>query len=142
MALIRAGGAEDLAEIAAVQRACPEAAQWNPEDYLGYDLRVAMAGERVAGFAVTRVTSPGEIELLNLAVAPAFRRRGLGRRLLENVLRTLKTEPKISVFLEVRESNERARNFYKSLNFRELGIRQNYYQNPSEAAIVMKFHSC
>jgi len=46
------------------------------------------------------------------------------------------------VFLEVRESNQAARIFYKSMGFQEVSTRREYYEFPSEAAIVMKFHSC
>ena len=45
-------------------------------------------------------------------------------------------------YLEVRESNQAARNLYKSMGFQEVNIRPEYYQFPLEAAIVMKFHSC
>jgi ribosomal-protein-alanine N-acetyltransferase len=138
MSLTRPGAAEDLAEIAAIQAACPEAAQWRPEDYLNFDFWVSIRDGRIAGFAVSRVTGPGERELLNLAVAPEFRRRAIGVELV----RCLQTEPGICVFLEVRESNYGARAFYKRLGFQEVGARAHYYNSPPESAIVMKFHSC
>jgi [ribosomal protein S18]-alanine N-acetyltransferase len=143
MPLIRVGGPEDLAEIRAIQAASPEASQWDPSDYLRYDLRVAIEDEgRLSGFAVSRQTAADEIELLNLAVAPAFRRRGVARELVKSIVESHETGAAISVFLEVRESNLPARAFYKSLNFQEVTIRQNYYDQPLESAIVMKFHSC
>ena len=138
MLLIRPGAAADLADVAAIQAASPEAAQWPPEDYLGFDFRVCVLESRIAGFAVARITAPGEGELLNLAVAAEFRRRGVGRQLV----RALTTETVNCVFLEVRESNRGARNFYKALGFEEVGLRSGYYEKPSESAIVMKFHSC
>jgi [ribosomal protein S18]-alanine N-acetyltransferase len=138
MSLTRPGTAADLAEIAAIQAACPEAAQWRPEDYLGLDFRVCILDGRIAGFAVSRITAPGERELLNLAVGAEFRRRGVGAQLV----RQLVTGAGISVFLEVRESNRTARLFYKALGFQEVGLRSTYYDNPPESAIVMKFHSC
>ena len=143
MPLIRAGGPEDLTEIRAIQAASPEASQWDPSDYLRYDLRVAIEDDgRLSGFAISRQTAPDECELLNLAVAPAFRRRGVARRLVESIVESFQTTAGISVFLEVRESNFGAQAFYKSLNFQEVSIRQNYYDQPPESAIVMKFHSC
>ena len=142
MSLIRGGGASDLPEIRAIQAASPEAAQWDPDDYLRYDLRVCVEDARVVGFAVARQVAPGEWELLNLAIAPESRRRGVGRRLLASVLESLETGVAFSVFLEVRESNHAARAFYKSLNFQEVSLRQKYYDQPPESAIVMKFHSC
>ncbi len=142
MSLIRAGGVQDLAEILAIQAASPEASQWDPVDYLHYDLRVYVEGGRVVGFVVSRQTAPDECELLNLAVGPAFRRRGAARELIQTLLEAFQTTPGVCVFLEVRESNHGARDFYKSLGFQEVSTRQNYYDFPSETAIVMKFHSC
>jgi ribosomal-protein-alanine N-acetyltransferase len=75
---------------------------------------------------------------LNLAVAREHRRRGVARSLLGAWLAGISGD----VFLEVRESNEGAREFYKSFGFQQVSTRSKYYQNPSEAAIVMKFHSC
>jgi ribosomal-protein-alanine N-acetyltransferase len=138
MSSTRPGTVADLAEIAVIQAACPEAAQWRPEDYLSLDLRVVVLDRRIAGFAVSRVTAPGERELLNLAVGAEFRRRGVGAQLVRDLI----TEADISVFLEVRESNRGARLFYKALGFQEVGLRSTYYENPLESAIVMKFHSC
>ncbi|MGA3238164.1 MAG: ribosomal protein S18-alanine N-acetyltransferase [Bryobacteraceae bacterium] len=138
MSLVRPGAAPDLEHVAAIQAASPEAAQWPAEDYLGLDFRVCILDDRIAGFAVSRITGPDERELLNLAVAPEFRRRGVGAALM----RSLITGTAISVFLEVRESNLGARVFYKTLGFQEVGLRPEYYASPSESAIVMKFHSC
>ncbi len=142
MSLIRRGCADDIEAVAAIQSASAEAAQWDPAGYLIYDLYVAEEDGRVIAFAVARATSPGEIELLNIAVGPGFRRRGIGRLLVESVLQMAKTQTNVSVFLEVRASNQAARSLYKSLDFHELGVREKYYENPPESAIVMKFHSC
>ena len=93
--------------------------------------------------------APDESELLNLVVAPEFRRKGLARALLQEFLTAPATPgqakacpTKSSLYLEVRESNQAARNLYKSMGFQEVNIRPEYYQAPPEAAIVMKFHSC
>src|SRR5579862_1640213 len=99
MSLVRPGAAADLAEVAAIQAASPEAAQWPPQDYLGFDFRVCILEGRIAGFAISRATGPDERELLNLAVAPEFRRRGAGACLVQSLL-SASTGP---VFLEVRE---------------------------------------
>jgi ribosomal-protein-alanine acetyltransferase len=135
---IRRGGPRDLVEVAAVQAASPEAAQWDVADYLRYDFRVSVHEIRVAGFLVSRPITEGETELLNLAVAPGFRRQGVARKLVESLL----AESPGVVYLEVRESNRAARNFYNRLGFQEVSARRGYYQAPLEAAIVMKFHSC
>jgi [ribosomal protein S18]-alanine N-acetyltransferase len=134
MPIFRAGQANDLAAIAAIQAASPEAASWDPR---GYELLVAEDEGRVVGFLVWRSIDAGEYELLNLAVVTEHRRKGVGRGLVE-ALRKL-THGKI--FLEVRESNQAALKLYKSLGFQEVGTRPKYYHFPTESGIVMKLHS-
>jgi len=135
---IRRGETRDLAEIAAIQAASPQGAQWDVAGYMQYDLAVAVEDERVAGFLAAQSLGAGEHELLNLAVAPRFRRAGVARKLLHWLCKQIDG----SLFLEVRESNLAARNLYKSMDFEEVGRRPKYYESPPEAAIVMKFHSC
>jgi ribosomal-protein-alanine N-acetyltransferase len=133
----RPASGADLALIAQIQAASPEASQWDVPEYLKYELLVALCDGRVAGFAVARRLAESEAELLNLAVDPAFRRRGIGRRLLAEVTSNLRG----TLWLEVRESNVTARKFYKSLGFCEAGRRPSYYPDSAEGAIVMNVHS-
>ena len=136
--VVRRGAAADLADVARIQGLSPEASQWEPADYLRHELLVALRNSRVAGFLVARTVAPGEHEVLNLAVEPAERRHGIAR----NLLATLISAYPGVIFLEVRESNRGARNLYKSMDFKEVGRRPEYYSDPSETAIVIKFHSC
>jgi [ribosomal protein S18]-alanine N-acetyltransferase len=131
---VRPAREEDRAAIAELQRASPEASQWDPE---GFDVTVAEVAGRVVGFLVTR-TIADEVEILNLAVNPANRRSGVARALLQPLLET----GPVSVFLEVRESNKAARGLYQALRFEEVSRRRGYYESPCEDGIVMKFHSC
>jgi [ribosomal protein S18]-alanine N-acetyltransferase len=133
---VRAATAEDLAAIAAIQAQSPKASQWDPASYLGYECLVA-TDNRMLGFLVTRQTTPGEREILNLAVDPTARRRGVARALLQVELGRGKNQ----WFLEVRESNFRAIKLYESVGFRVAGRRESYYKNPAEPGIVMKFDS-
>ena len=135
---VRPAVLSDLEKIQRLQRTCPEAAQWPIGDYLLYDCRVADEDNRVVGFVVTRGVEPAEWEILYMAVDPQYRRRGVGRLLLQEVTRNMPG----ACFLEVRESNQAARKFYEAMGFTCVGRRQDYYYNPVEPAIVMKFHSC
>ena len=139
MTVIRRGRESDLEEIARLQSTSPEASQWKVTQYLQYEVRVAECGEsRLAGFLVGRSLTPLESEILNLAVDPDFRRRGIARQLVKSFLE----DHPGAVFLEVRASNETAQGFYKHLGFQQVSTRLRYYDSPPEAAIVMKFHSC
>lgn len=140
--IIRDADAGDVSAIAAIQAASPEAAQWDPASYLDHDCRVATrptdgAGGLVIGFLAVRQTTPGENEILNLAVDPAVRRAGVARALLEDAL----ARTKGTWFLEVRASNTAAIRLYESAGFERAGRRPNYYQGPAEEAIVMRFFS-
>lgn len=134
---IRAATGNDLAAIAAIQAASPEASQWDPAGYLDYDCLVAVENDHVAGFLVSRQTTPGEREILNVAVALSERRRGIARRLIAAELERARGQ----WFLEVRESNIAALNLYKACGFQEAGRRNSYYHDPTESGIVMKLNS-
>jgi len=138
MPAIRQGRTDDLEAIAGIQAASPEAAQWKPADYLAHHLLVATAGSGVVGFVAARPVADREFEILNLAVAPEFRRQGMARQLLG----VLFHDHHGTFFLEVRESNQTAQMCYKALGFQLVTRRPGYYEGPPEAAIVMKFHSC
>ena len=135
---IRRGELSDLEAIRAIQQASPEAAQWEPREYLQYDLQVAVRDDAVAGFLVTRTLAEGESEILNLAVAPQWRRQGVARALLAACLRHRDGD----TYLEVRSSNQAAQKFYRSAGFQPVAERPQYYSAPGDSAIVMKFHSC
>ena len=133
--VIRQATAADLDAIRGIQEAAPEAAKWDPADYLAHHCQVAAFDHQVAGFLAARRVAEEETEILNLAVAPRFRRRGLARALLDN---WLKAHPG-RCFLEVRESNLAARRLYENAGFHVAGRRSEYYRNPPDAAIVMAF---
>jgi len=98
---------------------------------------VAMAGSTVAGYLLARHAG-GSGEILNLAVAPAERRRGVGRALLEEGLSRLAATGVLEVFLEVRESNAAALALYQGKGFRIAGVRRSYYRSPEESALVLR----
>ncbi|MBP5253769.1 MAG: ribosomal protein S18-alanine N-acetyltransferase [Lachnospiraceae bacterium] len=77
-----------------------------------------------------------EGNIANLAVDPAMRRQGVGRRLLEALLRQSAPLGVKTLFLEVRESNVPAFTLYESLGFCQVGRRRDYYQSPREDARI------
>ena len=93
--------------------------------------------DAIAGYVVA-LDAADEGEILNLAVAPAGRRNGLGRALVEGVLEALAERGVRQVYLEVRESNAPARALYAAHGFREVGRRKQYYRRPAEDAIVLR----
>ena len=131
--LVRRGLSGDLLAVDKIQKSSPETAQWNSASFLDYDFHVAERNGAIAGFLITREVV-GEIEILNVAVDPELRRRGIAKTLLNQVLESFRG----AVFLEVRKSNEAAQKLYESLGFRLAGLRRNYYQNPPEDAVVMR----
>jgi ribosomal-protein-alanine N-acetyltransferase len=135
--IVRDATEADLPAISEIQAAAPEASQWNPRDYLGYECRVAELEGAVVGFVVARAVAELESEILNLAVVPDFRRQGIGRQLLRDILDRHPGD----FFLEVRESNEPAKRFYERFGFKVVTVRLQYYSNPPDSAIVMKLHS-
>lgn len=70
-------------------------------------------------------------EILAIATVEEYRNKGIAQELLDKI----KTK---DIFLEVRESNQTAINFYKKNKFKEISIRKNYYSKPTENAIIMK----
>jgi ribosomal-protein-alanine N-acetyltransferase len=79
-----------------------------------------------------------EGQIANLAVAPAGWGKGIGRALLTSALREAASRDATEVYLEVRDSNYRARRLYGSCGFREVGRRRNYYRLPVEDAVVLR----
>ena len=134
---LRPATAGDLREIAQIQAASTEASQWAVEAYLTHRCAVATEGDTILGFLVTRPTAPAEHEILNLAVRPEARRKGVGTALLLQAL----TEGG-DWFLEARESNLGARRLYESLGFSIVGVRRDYYASPPESGIVMRKGKC
>jgi ribosomal-protein-alanine N-acetyltransferase len=78
-----------------------------------------------------------EMHILNVAVAPPCRRRGLARWILRLAMARAARAGAVRALLEVRESNEAARVLYGSLGFRPLGTRRSYYRQPSEDAVIL-----
>lgn len=93
-----------------------------------------------AGFVLSRLVA-GEAEILTIAVAAKFRRRGIGSALLSAHLPTLAARGTKTLFLEVEAGNSAALALYKSFGFRQVGERKAYYRKPgaaNAAALVLR----
>lgn len=94
--------------------------------------------QEVLGYAGIEVSALlGEADLINIAVAPEHLRRGVGRALVEWIIRRCRRMGVELLWLRVRASNRSARRFYRTMGFQQRGRFDGYYQDPDEAAILM-----
>jgi ribosomal-protein-alanine N-acetyltransferase len=96
----------------------------------------ALSDGKVIAYIIGRQIAP-EGEIYRIATIPSKRRRGIAYRLLDYAVKCERGRGLESLFLEVREKNIPARNLYKTYGFREIGMRKNYYKNPTDNAIIM-----
>lgn len=129
----------------ALEASAATAAHWSVEQYQA--LFRASSPERVAlvldeesclhGFAIARVAGV-EWEIENIAIAGPAVGRGLGTRLLGELMGLARGKGAAAVILEVRESNHAARGLYQRWAFLECGRRPRYYKDPDEDAILYR----
>ena len=142
---IRPASATDLPAMMALEKRAATAAHWSGEQYQalfrGSDPgRVALVMQEesgLQGFVIARVLDD-EWEIENIVIAGPARRRGLGTRLLGELLDLARGQGAAAVFLEVRESNHAARALYEKWAFLESGHRRRYYRHPEEDAILYR----
>jgi len=139
--VVRPLSTDDSAALVELERVCPEAAQWGEQGYQGIGQSVVQgwAAERaghVMGFVIIRVVSD-EMEILNLAVEPAARRKGIASSLINKAIKRGRDLAAKRAYLEVRESNSIAKAFYARYGFRETARRKIYYSQPVEDAIIL-----
>jgi [ribosomal protein S18]-alanine N-acetyltransferase len=143
--LIRAATVADLPAMMALEKRASTAAHWSAEQYdalfrTSDPARVALVlhdASGLQGFVICRVLGE-EWEIENIAVAGSARRRGLGTRLLGELLDLARGKGAAAVLLEVRESNHAARALYEKWAFVESGRRPRYYKDPEEDAILYR----
>jgi len=142
---IRAGTITDLPAMMALEKHVATAAHWSAEQYEalfrapdpGRAALVMQEESSLQGFVIARVVGE-EWEIENVAIAGPARRRGLGTRLLGELLDLARAQDAAAVFLEVRESNQAARALYEKWAFLESGRRRGYYKDPEEDAILYR----
>ncbi len=104
----------------------------------GYSAWVLLDGAKIIGYALMMMVLD-EAHLLNLSVAKAYQKKGLGRLLLEHMIAIAKKHAAANMFLEVRPSNISAIALYENIGFNEMAIRRGYYpaHNGREDAVLM-----
>lgn len=132
---------EDLEQVVEIEKASMPS-PWSKElfeEELKRDRARYFVGEmdgQVAGY-MGYWEAPEEAHIINLAIAPRFRQKGLGFQMMEYCLSFAYNKGARLATLEVRESNEAALKLYEKMNFRTVAIRKKYYSDNQENAIVM-----
>jgi len=146
--LLRPATTADLDAVVLIERVSFSDPPWSRRSFASLldDPRVrftvacapAPGGDAVVGYVVMWLVAD-EAELANLAVAPARRREGIGRYLLDSAMAAALGAGAKSLYLEVRESNVAARALYGGRGFLAVGRRPAYYRNPTEDALLLRY---
>ena len=98
---------------------------------------VAVEDDAVLGYIGSQ-TVLDESDMMNVAVSPAHRRKGIAEALVLALADALREKGSVKLALEVRASNAPAITLYEKLDFKPIGLRKNYYRNPKEDALIMQ----
>ena len=136
--------ASDVSAVLLILEESPEASIWSreclSESASGGTGWVAELGGGVAGIFIGRIAAD-EFEVLNLAVAKVWRRRGIATRLLRAALEEARRAGARQAYLDVRASNEGGISLYERFGFQVCGRRPSYYRNPTEDAVQLVLHN-
>lgn len=134
-------GEEHLDALAELERVC-FSQPWSREalaDELENDSAyffVAETGGEVSGYVGLMITA-GQSYITNIAVFPKFRHMGIAKMLLNRLFNIAEKYGIEFISLEVRPTNTAATKLYSLLGFEEIGLRKNFYRNPTEDAMIM-----
>ena len=98
---------------------------------------VALENDEVVGYVGSQTVLDGS-DMMNIAVSPDHRRKGIAEALIDELVHQLQERNSRCLILEVRASNTPAINLYTKLGFIEIGCRRNYYRNPREDALILR----
>lgn len=138
---MRRARAADAAALAAIGAKRPTSAGWTRAQLAeecsraGSVVLAAEDGGRLAGYALARELAP-ELQVLDVAVDPAFERRGHGRRLVEALIEAARERGLTKLTLEVEAGNEPAVGLYRRLGFAEVGRRKDFYGKGRHALLM------
>lgn len=135
---------EDIDAVARIEAAV-HPVPWSPQAFhdclkAGYLCEAIVRDDQVVGYQVVSEVLD-EAHLLNIAIAPAFQRRGLAWALLRHTVERCRSHGMTIFYLEVRESNAAALALYQHLGFVVTGRRKAYYRSPTgreDAVLMMK----
>ena len=142
-ATVRCARVSDAAALAALERQC-FSTPWSEQalsDGLARDDARYFAAEvdgKVVGYLGAHNVF-GDVSVTNIAVDPAYRRRGIALTLLKALLTSAREEGASRVLLEVRVSNDAAIGLYEKAGFRRLCVRPRFYEAPVEDAAVYEY---
>lgn len=145
--------AKYIEEILEIQTECGLSV-WSKNDYTSElertdsIFKIAQTADgKIVGFALVRLlignsnledTSFDSSEILNIAVRNSFQNKGVGQMIFDEIVCKLNSKNISEIWLEVRESNQNAINFYQKNGFEMQFERKNYYQSPNENACVLR----
>lgn len=132
----------DISQLAELEKLC-FSDPWS-ESAFEYELRnplslwLVAADEQVVAGYVGSQTVMGEADMMNIAVAPSYRRQKIAEKLVLSLIEKLNEKDAKSLTLEVRVSNTPAISLYEKLGFIQVGRRPGYYRNPREDAYILR----
>lgn len=140
--IIREMKMEDISTIAELEKICfsdpwsAESISSELDNRLSYWL-VAEESGKVVGYVGSQSVLDSA-DMMNIAVAPEYRRLGIGNALIEALVTYLRNKSIRFLLLEVRVSNTSAIELYRKLGFQQVGTRPRYYHNPREDALILR----
>jgi ribosomal-protein-alanine N-acetyltransferase len=132
---------EDVPMVAALERVCFRN-PWSERAFTEEVTRevsvplVAVEGSGIVAYAIAWVVAD-ELHIVNMAVEPSRRRRGLARALMSSLIAEARSRAARIATLEVRSHNEGAVALYESFGFVPIAVRKDYYRLPTDDALVM-----
>ena len=134
---------DHVAQVAELEKVCFGSAAWS-ENSVASEVDnplsiwlVAVEDAEVLGYVGSQ-TVMDETDMMNIAVHPDYRCRGIAEELVNTLVTALKEKGSHCLTLEVRASNAPAIRLYEKHGFLQVGLRKNYYHNPKEDALILR----
>jgi len=140
--IIKKMGVDDVDEVVEIENQS-FSDPWKKEFFLdeisnalAYPL-VAKLNQNVVGYACLWIFL-GELQIANIAVTPLFRKKGIGKKIMEKIISYAELNFLKRITLDVRESNKEAINLYNKFGFKIIGKRKSYYRFPVEDSLILE----